>query len=72
MAKQNLEWFRPLPRRIAITAFVVAWCGFEWIFTHDPLFTWITLGLVVYSIWLFFIGFDERVGPPPPNPPPES
>jgi hypothetical protein len=69
MAQQNLEWFRPLWRRVAVTAFVAGWTAIEWIFTHDPLFTWVTLGLLAYSVWLLFIGFDKRVGPPPQSPP---
>jgi hypothetical protein len=63
-----------------VTAVVIAWFGFEAIFTREPL--WLTIsGIgIAYCVWNFFIRFpreapaapaaapapDEPTGPPPP------
>jgi hypothetical protein len=72
-AQQNLEWFRPMWRRVAIVGFCVAWCLVEWFVTRDQYFSWITTALVAYAVWTFFIAFDRNAGPPSgPTPPAET
>ena len=74
----GLEWFRPMWRRVVLIAFVVGWCGWEWLFNKDQFWGFLTLALVAWAIWTFFITFDKTVGPPkdktaPPTlPPPEA
>jgi hypothetical protein len=59
VANDNLNWFRPLWRRVTVTAFCVAWCAWEWLYTHDELWSWLTTGLVAYAVWTFFINFKD-------------
>jgi hypothetical protein len=75
MATSGLEWFRPLWRRVAVVVFCFGWSGWEWLGNHDQTWGIITLGLVAYSVWTFFITFDRKMAaedaarkdqPPPP------
>jgi polyferredoxin len=76
-ARNSLEWFRPMWRRVALLAFVAAWTAWEWLWNQNPndvIWDYVTLGLVAYAVWMFFITFDRNVGPPPdggdtPKPP---
>ena len=62
---QGLEWFRPVWRRALVVGFCVAWTAFEWLYSKDQMWGMITSVAAAYSVWLFFIDFDKRVGPPP-------
>jgi hypothetical protein len=70
--RNNLEWFRPVWRRVLITGFVVAWSGWEWFVNHDQFWGTVTLCLIAYAVWTFFVTFDRNVGPPGPTPPGED
>jgi len=61
-------FFRPLWRRVLVTALVAGWFGFETLFSRDPL--WITLtGIALaYCAWNFFLRFKDPGEPPPPAP----
>jgi len=56
----DLEWFRPLWRRVAVTVVCAAWCAFEW-YHGDEIWSWLTTALVAYAVWTFFITFDRNV-----------
>jgi hypothetical protein len=58
----NLGWFRPLWRRLIVMAVIVIWIGWEWLYTHDPFWQWVTVGLFAYAIWTLFISFDKKTG----------
>jgi hypothetical protein len=64
MASNGLEWFRPVWRRAAITGFCVVWCAWEWLANRDQFWGFLTLALVAWAIWTFFINYDKSVGPP--------
>jgi len=61
---RGLEWFRPMWRRVVLLAIVVLWCGWEWVFNQDQFWGLITLAMVAWAVWTFFINFDKSVGPP--------
>lgn len=66
MAQQNnLEWFRPLWRRVIVVGFCAAWTLFEWFYSRDQFWGFLTLAVLAYAVWTFLIDFDRRVGPPP-------
>lgn len=67
-ARNGLEWFRPLWRRVLVVAFCLGWTLFEWFYSRDAFWGMLTLGLLAYAVWTFFITFDRRVGPPPDKP----
>lgn len=57
MIDQNLKWFEPLWRRVLVLVACLGWAGFEWFVSQDPLWRWLTLALVAYAVWTFFINF---------------
>lgn len=59
MNEKDANWFKPLWRRVAVTAVVIVWFGFEALFTHEPM--WMTIsGIgIAYCVWTFFIRFPK-------------
>jgi hypothetical protein len=62
LKQSELDWFRPLWRRVAVTAFVAAWFAWEAISVQDPLWMTITGAALAYAVWTFFIRFDQSAG----------
>ena len=58
MKERDVEWFRPLWRRVAVTAVCVVWAALE-LWHGDQMWMLITLGLSVYAIWIFFLTFPK-------------
>jgi hypothetical protein len=70
MNEKDTAWFRPLWRRVAVTAVVVLWLGFEVLYGHDQLWMGIAGVALVYCVWNFFLRFPKDVPPAPPAEPP--
>ena len=53
-------------RRVLITAFVAAWCGYEYMISQDQLWMFITTAALLYCVWNFFLRFPPapQDGPP--------
>ena len=51
---------KTLMRRIAVTAFIVVWFGWEVLSTHDQLWMVITGAALACAVWTFFIAFERR------------
>lgn len=64
MKQSEIDWFRPLWRRVAVTAFVAVWFAWEMLWNHDQLWMAITGVALAYAVWSFFIRFDQRGGKP--------
>jgi hypothetical protein len=60
----DLNWFRPVWRRYAVTGFIAAWCVYEWFFTKDPFWGVLVGAALAYSIYNFFFAFPKE---PPKN-----
>jgi hypothetical protein len=58
LKQRDVEWFRPLWRRVAVTAVCVVWAGLEALH-RDQTWILITLGLSAYAIWTFFVTFPK-------------
>lgn len=70
--KQNdLNWFRPLWRRVAIVVFLIAWLGWELLGSGDMFWASLVGAALVYSLYNFFYAFpkeeptNEQIQPPP-------
>ena len=50
-------WFRPLWRRVAVTAVCVAWAVFETVYGETP-WDWIAFGAVGFAVWSLFLSGD--------------
>ncbi|MHA6692798.1 hypothetical protein [Devosia sp. A449] len=72
--KQNdLNWFRPLWRRVAVVVFLIIWLGWEVLWNQDSFWSLLVGAALAYSLYNFFYAFpketpsDEPIQPP--NPP---
>ena len=65
MKERDLNFFRPLWRRVAVTAVCVVWAALE-LWHGEQLWIVITLGLTAYAVWSFFIAFDRTPAKAPP------
>lgn len=57
----SLQWFRPLWRRLVLLGIILAWVGFEWLYSHDQWWQWITLAALAYGVWTFLINFENEL-----------
>ena len=64
--QRDADFFRPLWRRVLVTAVVGAWCAYETFFSRDSLWITITLAALAYCVWNFFLRFPkgEPMAPP--------
>ena len=56
-------FYRPRWRRVAITAVVAAWLGFEVLVPQNGFWILITAGLLAYTAWILLVSWKD---PPPP------
>ena len=57
----TLGWFEPLHRRVILVAIIAAWSVWEWVWNKDQFWGFITLAMIAYAIWTFFINFDKAL-----------
>jgi hypothetical protein len=57
----SLPWFKPLYRRVIVVGFIAAWSAFEWFYSRDQWWQWITLAALAYGVWTFFINFENEL-----------
>ena len=62
MNQRDADFFRPLWRRVVITAVVAVWWAYESFFSHEQLWIAITSVALLYCVWNFFLRFPK--GPP--------
>lgn len=67
MKERDVDFFRPVWRRAAVTAICVGWAGLE-LYGRDPTWIAITLGLVAYAVWTLFIAFPKEARAAEPAP----
>lgn len=57
----TLGWFQPLYRRVIVLLVIAGWSVWEWAFNKDPIWGVVTLAMLTYAIWTFFITFDKAL-----------
>jgi hypothetical protein len=57
----TLGWFQPLYRRVIVLAVIVGWSIWEWVFNKDQFWGVVTLAMVAYAVWTFFITYDKAL-----------
>jgi len=68
----DASWFRPMWRRVAVTAFLAVWCAWEWGWNHEPFWGVLVGAALAYSLYNFFYAFPKEEAPgeqaavPPP------
>lgn len=64
MKERDVNFFKPLWRRVAVTAVCAVWAALE-LWHGEQVWILITLGLTAYAVWNFFITFEKS--PPKPE-----
>jgi hypothetical protein len=57
-------WFKPLWARVLVTAFVAAWCAWEWLVSQDQFWGILTLAMLGWAIYTFFFSPGKGEGGP--------
>ena len=71
----DIAWFRPLWRRVAVTAFLALWCAWEWLWNHEPFWGVLVGAALAFSVYNLFYAFPkaepshepDQSAPPPPS-----
>lgn len=58
----DLSWFRPMYRRVLLVGGIAVWSAWEWFGNHDQFWGLLTLAMLAYGVWTFFISFDKSQG----------
>lgn len=72
LKENDLKWFRPLWRRVAVAVFLALWLGWELLFTQDMFWALLVGAALAYVAYNFFYTFpkeetsDEQIPPPRP------
>ena len=56
----DLNWFRPLWRRVAVAVFLGLWHGRELFFTRDMFWAVLVAAALAYVGWNFFYTFPKE------------
>ena len=66
--QKDTDFFRPMWRRVVVTAVVGGWCGYETFVAvpRDTMWVAITSVALVYCVWNFFLRYPQD---PPVTPP---
>lgn len=70
MKQNDLNWFRPLWRRVAVAVFLTGWLAWELFYTHDSFWALLVGAALAYSLYNFFYAFpkeepaNEQIPPP--------
>jgi hypothetical protein len=57
--QRDADFFRPLWRRVVVTAVVAAWFCYETFFSKDQLWITITAVGLAYCVWNLFLHFPK-------------
>ena len=71
--KQNdLTWFRPLWRRVAVALFLAAWLAWELLWSKDMFWALLVGAALAYSLYNFFYAFPKEEPADEQNQPPSA
>lgn len=60
MKSSDVNWFRPLWRRVAVTAFLALWTAWEWLWNQEPFWGVLVGAAFAYSLYNFFYAFPKE------------
>lgn len=67
----DVNWFRPLWRRVAVAVFLSLWLAWELLWSKDQFWALLVGAALAYSLYNFFYAFpkedktDGQIPPPP-------
>ena len=56
----DISWFRPLWRRVAVTALLALWCAWELLWNGDMFWGVLVGAALAYSLYNFFYAFPQE------------
>lgn len=56
----DVTWFRPLWRRVAVAVFLTLWLGWELLYTRDQFWALLVGLALAYVAWNFFYKFPKE------------
>jgi hypothetical protein len=59
---QSHPFYKPLWRRLAIVAVVAGWAAFEGLYTREPFWMTIAIGVFAISVWTFLVNWPRDSG----------
>lgn len=64
----DLKWFKPMWRRVAVAVFLILWLGWELLYTKDMFWALLVGAALAYVAYNFFYAFprETAVAPLPP------
>ncbi|SMQ62900.1 hypothetical protein SAMN06295905_0735 [Devosia lucknowensis] len=71
LKENDLKWFRPLWRRVAVAVFLALWLGWELLYTQDMFWAFLVGAALAYVAWNFFYTFPKETADaalPPADP----
>lgn len=57
---EDLDFFRPLPRRIGVTLFLTLWSLYEWLAVNSAFWGTLTGACAVYCYYRLFLTYPEK------------
>ena len=68
----DVNWFKPLWRRVAVTTFLAVWLVVELFIWKDGFFQVLVAAALVYALYNFFYAFPKEETADEPIPPAEQ
>jgi len=68
LKENDLTWFKPMWRRVAVAVFLTIWLGWELVYTQDMFWAFLVGAALAYVAYNFFYAFP-RAGAEPVAPP---
>ena len=71
LKENDLKWFRPLWRRVAVAVFLAIWLAWEVLWTRDTMWMVLVGAALAYVAWNFFYTFPKETSDaalPPADP----
>jgi hypothetical protein len=60
LKENDLNWFKPLWRRVVVAVFLTLWLGWELFFTRDMFWAALVGAALAYVAWNFFWTFPKK------------
>ena len=59
LKENDLTWFKPMWRRVAVAVFLTLWLGWELLFTRDMFWALLVGAALAYVAWNFFYTYPK-------------
>jgi hypothetical protein len=60
LKSNDISWFQPLWRRVAVAVFLVIWCAWEWFWNQEPFWGVLVGAALAYFLYNYFYAFPKQ------------